>query len=285
MTPHATPSKADFDGIYNQPDPLAYYTTLHGLDYEIPQHGADVFSRLLDASTSTTSGAGPPATVLDVCCSYGVGGALLTTDLDLDDLYTHYREATAQGLEGDELVAADRKLLTEHRLPDPPRVIGLDVAEAAIDYALAAGAVDDAAAENLETSEASPRLLGLLSDVDLVVTTGGIGYVTEKTIGQLVDQPSTLPWVAAFCLRAYDYQPIADSLATRGLHTERAARTFPQRRFIDDAEHDWAVSQVVARGLDPAGKEAEGCYHADFYLSRPARTGGQSLDELLPVLS
>jgi len=78
-------AKADFDDIYNQPDARAYYTTLAGLDYEIPQHGADVFAEVVQGCFGDRT-----PTLLDVCCSYGTFGVLLTTDLSLGDLYEHY---------------------------------------------------------------------------------------------------------------------------------------------------------------------------------------------------
>ncbi|MGH8867672.1 MAG: hypothetical protein ACRDYU_06730 [Actinomycetes bacterium] len=277
-----TMGKADFAGIYNQPDARAYYKTLGSLGYEIPQCGADVVSQLLDRWQPDNEG-DDPRTVLDVCCSYGVGGALLKTDLSLDDLYAHYREADEAGLEGDDLVEADRRLLTEHRLPDAPRVLGLDAADQAVRYAVTTGALDDGAAQDLESQEPRPSLAGLMTDVDLISTTGGVGYVTERTFERLLEASDRTPWVAAFCLREYDYAPIADTLRKHGLTTERADKTFRQRRFRDAQERDWALSQLRARGLDPEGMETDGHYHAEFFLSRPADDiAAQPLEQLLP---
>lgn len=282
MTGPAPPRKADFDSIYNQPDALAYFTTLGPFGYQIPQHGADVFRQLLDAHGPWSA---DPPTVLDVCCSYGVGGTLLTTDLRLEDLYAHYRDAQAQGCSGIQLADSDRQLLTSHRLPHAPRVLGLDIAECAVEYALGIGALDAGAVEDLEAFEPSERLAEELRAVDLVTTTGGVGYVGERTFGRIADHVRADAWVAAFCLRTYDYGPIADTLADRGMVTERAAPTFVQRRFIDDTEREWAVSEVAARGLDPTDKEDTGYYHAELYVSRPADQVAQlPLTQLLPEL-
>lgn len=283
MTGAAPLRKADFDGIYNQDDARAYFTTLAPFGYEIPQHGADLFHQLLGAREPAY---GRRPTVLDVCCSYGVGGALLTTDLRLEDLYAHYRDAQAQGLSGERLAEFDRQLFARHRLPHPLRVVGLDVADRAVAYALDIGAMDAGAVEDLETSDPSDRLAEELRAVDLVTTTGGVGYVGEKTFGRIADHVGADAWVAAFCLRAYGYGPIADALADRGLRTERAAPTFVQRRFIDATEREWAVSEVRARGLDTAGKEDAGCYHAELYVSRPAdQVAARPLEQLLPGLA
>lgn len=79
------------------------------------------------------------------------------------------------------------------------------------------------------------------------------------------------PWVAAFVLRTVPYEPIAELLAGSGLVTEKlTGRTFRQRRFADDAERQAAFDALAATGLPTAGKEEDGYYHADLYLSRPA---------------
>jgi len=283
MTLRSRTGKADFGAIYNQQNARPYYRTLGALGYEIPRWGADAFARLLGALPRDAAPGRP--TVLDVCCSYGVGGVLLTTDLSLDDLYAYYagEEETRDGASA---AAADRRFFAGHRLPDPPRVVGLDVAENAVAYAVASGALDDAVAADLESGDPDPEVAEQLTDVDLVVTTGGVGYVTEATFRRLMESAAGTPSVAAFCLREYDYSPIADALSDYGLRTERADRTFHQRRFVDDDERAWAFEEITARGLDPDGKETDGHYHAELYVSRPEKDVARyPLDTLLPEVA
>jgi hypothetical protein len=284
MTRGTTSGKADFGSIYNRPDARDYYVTLGELDYEIPQHGADVVARLAAAGVPARHD-GPP-TVLDVCCSYGVGGVLLTTDLGLDDLYRHYRDAARRGLEGTALAKADRELLSRHRRGGAPRVYGLDAADRAVAYGVEVGALDDGVAANLESEEAPPGLSRLLEGVDVVLVTGGVGYVTARTFDRLLAMAPRTPSVVAFCLREYDYAPVAEALEAHGLRTERSSRTFRQRRFADDAERDWAFAELAARGLDPEGYESDGYYHADLYVSRPADdVAARPLAAVLPGLA
>ena len=264
MTSDGPLQKADFGAIYDQPDPRAYFGTLEPLDYVIPQYGAELFARLLQARGTAPA---RRARILDVCCSYGVMAMLMKTKLDLAAVYARYREATEKALTSEQLLDVDRCLFQEH---SGPTVIGLDVAANAVGYALATGALDAGVVENLEVDAPSAELGALMSEVDMITTTGGVGYVTERTFGRLLDVAPESVWVAAFCLRTYDYGPIIETLSTHGLHTERLPQTFPQRRFTGPEEHRWAVAEVRKRRLDPAGKEAEGYYHAEFYLSRPA---------------
>ncbi|UYM04700.1 hypothetical protein [Solicola gregarius] len=278
MTHHDPLQKADFGAIYDQPDPRAYFSTLQPFGYVIPQYGADAFTRLL--SVLPIRDVSP--TVLDVCSSYGIVGTLLRSDLRLSDLYAHYTDPTTSAQSPQTLREADRKLIAERAKGAAPRVVGLDVAPNAVAYGVEIGAIDAGVTDNLETDDPSGRLTELLAGVDLITTTGGVGYVTERTFDRLLRSCPKDVWVAAFCLRTYDYHPIATTLARHGLRTERMSRTFPQRRFTDEDERQWAISRVRERGLDPEGKEADGYYHADLYLSRPLdATETRHVDALL----
>lgn len=259
--------KAEFGHIYNRVDAAAYYETLAGYDYRIPHYGALVAQALLQARGG--EGDEPP-TVVDLCCSYGVGGALLTTDLELDDIYAHYRKARENGISGEDLASADREFLTQHRLPDAPRVVGLDTAGNAVRFAVSSGALDVGVVADFEHAPSASAFSDALGDASLILSTGGVGYIGERTFEAVLDVIDGEPWVAVFCLRTYDYEPIAAVLENHGLHTERASSTFPQRRFVSEDEQEWAVQKVLAHGLDPAGKESEGMFHADLYVSRPA---------------
>ncbi|MGJ9414449.1 hypothetical protein ACHAAC_17245 [Aeromicrobium sp. CF4.19] len=275
--------KADFGAIYDQPDPRAYYTTLAEHDYQIPQHGADVFDRLLQDRGADESR--EPSTVLDLCCSYGIVPTLLNTDLTMDDVTAHYGAERTAAMSDEELVGTDRDLLRAHRRPDPVRTIGIDIAKNAVEYAVEVGALDAGAVENLEIDDPSPRLAGLLADLDLITTTGGVGYVTERSFTRLLRHAPPTVSVAAFCLRTYDYGDVQAALDAHGLVTERAEGTVRQRRFTSAEEREWAVASVRERGFDPAGREDDGYYHAQLYVSRPAdRVAQTPLGDLVPSL-
>jgi hypothetical protein len=262
-----TLDKASFDDIYVQPDPRAYFSELGALDYEVPAHGARVFGEVLAAMDS------PAPTVLDLCCSYGVNAALLATGLDLDDLYQRYQAPEIAGLSVDELVEADREHFARHRTARPPvSTIGLDAADPAVAYAVEVGLLDVGHAEDLEAAPASDALAASAGAADLITVTGGIGYITERTFERLLahTSPGRRPWVAALCLRTVPFDPIADCLADHGLVTERLPGvTFPQRRFVDDDEQQYALTELDVLGIDPSGKEAAGRYHVEVYVARP----------------
>jgi len=256
--------KADFTDIYVQPDPRAYYDTLLALDYQIPQQALPVVEAVLAAAG--------PRTVLDVCSSYGINAALLRHRVTLDELGGRYRDPRLAALTPDELAVADLTFLAPRRRRPNRRVLGLDSSAPAIDYAVRTGMLSDGWAEDLESSEPSPALVDCVADVGLVICTGGVGYIGTRTFDRLLralPEPSGL-WLAVFVLRVYTYDEIAETLARYGLVTEKLPGTYPQRRFADRDERDAALHDVERRGLDPAGKETTGWYHADCFLTRPA---------------
>lgn len=275
--------KANFDEIYNADDPRAYFEELGSLGYVIPHHGQQVFPEIF-AAQAKQRGVETPG-VLDLCCSYGVNAALLKCDLTLDEIEERYRDPEIAELEPDELAARDREFFARHSRDDAPKTFGLDISDRAIDYAIRVGLLDDGAAENLETESASSDMAEIVDETDVITVTGGIGYISAKTVSNLYKKvDGDLPWLASFSLRQYSYNDIADELAERGMVTERlAGTTFIQRSFSCDEEQDHTLNHLESAGLDVSGREADGDFHTEFFLSRPAEEAAElPLSEILP---
>jgi hypothetical protein len=257
-------AKANFDDIYNQPDPRSYYRTLGALDYEIPSHGATVFDLLLDEM-----GGREGRTVLDVCCGYSANAALLNHDIDLADLYEHY--GSLENAADDDIAEIDRRWFAEHSRADAVSVIGLDVAGNAVRYATSVGLLDQGVVADLESGGPDEPTARAFAAADLVAVTGGIGYVGEKTFRSVVEAGGeNPPWVAALSLRWVDFAPIAEAFDDLGLVTEHLeGYCVPQRRFAHDAERQAAVAGLRERGIDPAPELRLGAHCAELYVSRP----------------
>jgi SAM-dependent methyltransferase len=273
-----TTGKADFTDIYVQPDPRGYYQTLCSLDYEIPAHGCNVFSTVLD---ELRDGAECSPTVLDLCCSYGVNAALLNHSVTLDEMQAHY--ADSGGISRQQLVARDRAWFGARRRAEAVDVVGIDISGPAVRYALDAGLLADGVVADLETEQLSDRDAAKLSDVDLVTVTGGIGYVNERTFEQILDAADETPWVAALSLRWIDFEPIAETLESQGLVTEKLdGYVARQRRFASAEERDFVFGELASRGIEPTEVEVDGHHGAELYLARPAGAiESVSLDDLL----
>ena len=284
---HNEQSKANFDHVYDLPDPRGYFEALGALDYQAPEHGRRLFPTLL---REVRSGGGP-AGVLDLCCSYGVNAALLDHDLTLGDLYERYASPELADLPSEALAESDRVFYAGHRNEEPAGVVGADSAANAVRYALRAGLLETGFGEDLETAEPSDAFEEAVGNTGLVTVTGGVGYVWERTFDRVVRSVTQArpdgrpPWVATLPARLVDYDPLSALFSRHGLVTERLrTRTFPQRRFSDAAEREHALRELTQMGVDPTGKEEEGWYHADLYLSRPPEEAARMpVDELLEV--
>jgi hypothetical protein len=258
-------AKANFDRIYNQPDPRLYYRTLGALDYRIPTEARPIFRKVMQAMERDR------LSVVDVGCSYGVNAAMIQYDLEFSDLVARYREPEMKNESIAEAIVDDASFFDGAEKVIDASFTGIDVAEEAIGYARAVGLIDEAVTENLEEAPLSAEAAATLAGADLIITTGAVGYVTERTFSRIVDAvDGSPPWVAAFSLRQFPFAAIADELTGFGLETEKLkGRLFPQRRFRDGAEKGGAIAAVEALGLDPAGLEAEGGYFAEFFLATP----------------
>ncbi|KAH9232550.1 hypothetical protein K456DRAFT_54234 [Colletotrichum gloeosporioides 23] len=261
--------KADFNSIYNQPDPRAYFKALTPLQYQIPQQALPFVERVLELSSPSEDV--QPRKVLDVCCSYGINAALLRYDLTLDALSAHL--ASSAKLSGRDQIISDKRFFASKLIHPEVDVLGLDIAPEAIAYAVKTGLMKDGWAENLETSDPSLSLREGLKDVEVVVCTGGVGYVGANTFSRIADvvEDSSKLWMVTFVLRVFSFDEIADVLEEKhGLVTEKIpGHLFRQRRFTTREEQSAAVADVRARGLDTKGLEEDGWFYAECYVTRP----------------
>src|SRR5215212_3641253 len=278
---HQKVGKANFDLVYDLEDPREYFNTLRKFDYCIPQHGQRLFSELIEArrEASRDGDRAKRFRVVDVCCSYGINGTLLKYETTLEEMYARYGSRELAGLSSEELAEDDAAYYGARCREAAPEVVGLDVAQNAVSYGLLSGILDE--------DEPTEALGGAVAGADLLTVTGGIGYVTERTFERLLrcmaeGSDGRMPWVAAFALRWVSYDRISEVLSDYGLVTEKLAdRTFAQRRFADEAEREYVLEELVKAGVDTNGKEDTGWYHANFYLSRPAKEAKTPPEALL----
>ncbi|MCX4092757.1 class I SAM-dependent methyltransferase [Nocardia sp. alder85J] len=257
--------KASFDDIYERADPSDYYRRMSELDYCIPDVAKPHFRRLID-DYRTATGVAP--TVLDLGCSYGVNAAVLRLDTTVGALAEHYRC-------GDTAARADRDrawLAAADSMPDV-RFLGMDASGPALGYAASTGLLAGIVHADLETAAPTESQRRILAGADLVISTGCVGYITERTLARVAAADGhRLPWMAHFVLRMFDFAPIELCLRQLGYRTERLPGTFRQRRFASEAEQAQIVSTLSANGIDPSGHEADGWLHAELFVSVPIST-------------
>lgn len=260
--------KVSLDHVYTQPDPRDYFTTLRTLEYRIPQLAKPHFLALIREYRAARQIRG--TTVLDIGCSYGINAALLKCDTTMDHLYRHYAGPEVRALDRTALLARDHELVRSSDHHDGARFIGLDNSQAALSYGLAAGFLDDALHADLELRDPTERETAQLAGTDVVISTGCLGYVGERTIARIVAAiGDRRPWMAHFILRMFPFDPIADCLTEYGYETERIEGLFKQRRFASPEEQALVLETLADTGVDSRGREADGWLYAQLYVSRP----------------
>lgn len=277
-------SKANFDEIYTRDDPRAYFSLLGSFDYMIPDLAEPVVRQLLAARSQRR---GSTQTVLDVGCSYGINAAVHRFPLSFTALRSRYARHEMMALSPEELARLDRHFYAGWPDVGLARFIGLDVSEPAIRYARSVGLIDRGVTANLEASELTIEDAQIVRRANVILSTGCVGYVTEKTYTQILKTLESPPWVISFVLRMFPYDPLAEALSRFGLVTERlSGTTFVQRRFRDVQEFTGTLEALAKRGIDTTGFESEGLFHADLYVSRPADdVRAAPLDEIVTIAS
>jgi hypothetical protein len=274
-------AKANMDHIYDQPDPRAYFRELQKLDYAIPGAAKPIFQKLISRLQDRGD---EPVHLLDLGCSYGVNAALLKHDLSMAELYDHWGQKALVEATPEDVVAYDRRYFDTLAGPDDIAVIGLDQAESAVAFGVETGLLDEGHAVNLETGPLSEAATETLAQVDLVTSTGCVGYVTEKSFDRLLPAVTQgrPPWLGNFVLQMFPFDAIEETLNTWGYVTEKLEdRTFDQRRFVSLEEQERVHEQLRARGIDSMAPGAEDHLVAEFYLSRPAQDAAEAPIEQL----
>ncbi|WP_373491070.1 hypothetical protein [Parasphingorhabdus sp.] len=263
-------AKANLDYIYDEPDPRNYFGELGKLDYAIPDLAKPIFQKLISHLRYRKNGT---IHVLDLGCSYGINAAMLKYDLSMSDLYHHWGNEALLGATAEEVAAHNREFMRDLDEPADIEMVGIDLAASATAFAKDAGLLDEDIVINLETDPLPEVAKEKLAPIDLVTSTGCVGYVTEKSFDRLLPAVTQgqAPWMGNFVLRLFPFEPIAKSLSEWGYVTEKLeGQTFPQRHFSSTEEQEQVLEQLCERGIDPAGQESEGSLLAEFYLSRPA---------------
>jgi len=163
-------------------------------------------------------------------------------------------------------------------------VVGLDQSEPAIAFGADSHLLDTGLAADLEHEALSASAIDALAPVDLVISTGCVGYVGVPTFERLLPTlcRNEAPWMAHFVLRMFPFDAIADTLSDAGYVTEKVEdRTFVQRNFASIEEREGILDTLDTLGIDPRGKESEGRLHAELFISRPAEQTGIPVTELL----
>jgi len=204
----------DFSRVYNLDDPRSYFRALRPLGYAAPTVMAsfiDAYSLTIRAACDTSR-----LRILDFACGYGPIGALLDHHLTLAELYERF--------DGDDPANSDADFFEQRRKHrDDVHVIGLDIADRAVHYALNTGLIHDGYSDDLAAGPPSAELAGQLRGIDIVIESGSITSVLPTCFARIIDAAARPPW--------FIQSPRGD--------------TDPAERFRMFAEHDYVVETAT----------------------------------------
>ncbi len=267
QSPDLGGDKHSFAPTYNLKWPNRYLNAHRALDYVIPQNAKFVFERLI---TECMRKRGKKyLKVVDIGCSYGINAALLKCRTTLDELYAE--ASSPNGALMTRSIEAHHHFFAARTRRNDLFFVGLDPATRAIDYSLRTGLINAAVTANLELQDLTDADLSLLSDVDLIISTGCVGYVTERTFARLYPAVArSKPWVACFVMHPFGYHRISEILAPYDL----ATREIPgcrqrQRRFSTSKERRKVLALMKALKIDDRLERTTGYIYASFHLSVP----------------
>jgi len=261
--------KVILDDIYNERDPRAYFSTLNHLEYRIPQAAKPIFEEVFAAYRLLRGGG--ELKIADIGCSYGVNAALLKHHFDMKDLYHRYAGGGSEAIERAGMIRRDRRDFSGGGDPSL-EFVGVDQAAKAVAYADETDILDHGIVADLESEVLDAESALALSGSDLVISTGCVGYVGERTFRQIFHATGAgRPWFANFVLRMFSFAPLERLFADKGYVTEKAGgRLFRQRRYASPAERTEVMARLRERGVAARGEEASDWLCAEFFLSRPA---------------
>lgn len=278
----ANASKANFDDVYTAPTPHAYVAAMAQCGYEIGEQARPYFTAAVDLLRERNGDAWP-SQMLDLGCSYGLGSAFVKYGCSFDELVAFF--ATRAPREYHAVCEATRVWLHVTPEASPVRCVGLDASKPAIRFAVEAGLLDGGIARDLERPGATLTHdeRAWFRSCNLLIGSGAIGYITERTLGQVLegfgqDHPGSFgPLTVVTILRMFDPAPIRAAFERQGFQFEPVPGVrLPQRRFSDEAERRHVLSLLHDRGVETREWEEQGKLYADLFVGGPP--------EQLPVL-
>lgn len=241
---------------------------MKNLGYRIPDQTKPLYQHLAERMSNYLR---RPLRILDLGSSYGINSALMNYELvmgELDDFFVNHGSPSINETQNffDELPNKNPKF--EFYL--------VDTSSPALEFAKKSGLCQDSFCVNMEKENISPQFAQTLNKIDLIISTGCIGYVGWKSFEKLFDfiekySRSPLPVFAFTVLRIFPMDEIENIFEKNNFKLVKTkVGPLRQRRFYSDDEMKKSVDLLNKRGIDTSGLEEKGYYFADFYVGGPS---------------
>ena len=279
-------AKACFDNIYTAPTPHDYIAMMAKNGYEIGEQARPYCIAAVELLKKHTEDAWP-VQMLDIGCSYGMGSAFVKYGCSFDEMVAFF--ATRAPDDPHAACDAMRAWLNVTPAPYDVRCVGLDSSKPAIRFAMRAGLLDGGIARDFENPEIIPNAeeRSWLRSCNFLISTGAIGYVTERTMTHVVryagkDYPGEFgPFAVLTILRMFNATPIRDVFEKHGFRFEKVPGIMlPQRRFTDKNERKGVLKILHDKRIDTSGWEDRGKQFAELFIAAKPGHFAELLDKM-----
>lgn len=260
--------KKDFTEIYVKKYPAPYLNEMKNLEYRIPDQTKPLYQHLAERMVNYLK---RPIKILDIGSSYGINSALLNHELvmtELDDFFENNPQPSIVEVQNffDGLPNNNPNFqfyLVDTSLP-------------ALEFAEKVGLCEGSFCINMEKEKISTEFKQTLQDIDLIISTGCIGYIGWKSFEKIFnslgkDNENTIPVFAFTVLRIFQVDEIENVFRKNNFELIKTKiGPLKQRRFYNNSEMKKSLELLKQRGINTEGLEEEGYYFADLFVGGPS---------------
>lgn len=259
--------KKDFSDIYTRKQPTPYLEEMKNLEYRIPDQTKPLYKHLAERVVNYKK---KSVKILDLGSSYGINSALLNHELIMSELDSFFlKDNPSPSIKSTQDFFDD--------LPNNNSNLEfylVDTSAQALDFAENAGLCNDSFCVNLEKEIVPSRLQQAMQDIDLIISTGCVGYIGEKSFSKIFSQiendKGPLPIFAFTVLRIFNTINIESVFKENNFELIKTKiGPLKQRRFYDKVEMNDTLDLLKHKNIETKNLEENGYYFADFYVGGP----------------
>lgn len=261
--------KKDFTEIYTKKYPSSYLQEMKNLGYRIPDQTKPLYQHLAERMSNYLR---RPLKILDLGSSYGINSALLNYELVMDELDDFFVDDKST-----QSIKECQSFFDDLPNKNPKFQFYLvDTSSPALEFAEKAGLCEDSFCINMENEKIPPKFEHTINDIDLIISTGCIGYIGWKSFERIFRSldnygRSPLPIFAFTVLRIFPMNEIEKVFRKNSFELiNTKIGPLKQRRFYNDSEMKKSIELINKQGINTEGVEDQGYYYADFYVAGPS---------------
>jgi len=260
--------KKDFTEIYVKKYPAPYLSEMRNLEYRIPDQTKPLYQHLAERMVNYLK---RPIKILDIGSSYGINSALLNYELvmsELDDFFENHPQSSI-------IEVQDFFDSLPNKNPNFQFYL-VDTSLPALEFAEKVGLCEGSFCINMEKEKVSFEFKQILKDIDLIISTGCIGYIGSKSFEKIFssldkDNKYSIPVFAFTVLRIFPTDEIDNVFRKNNFELIKTKiGPLKQRRFYNNSEMKKSLELLKQRGISTAGLEEEGYYCADLFVGGPS---------------